>query len=79
MHMREREGGGHLHRSGMKTGLSLCLEKVNNEKMEGIVWNEVSWGVVEVQEIQMRGWFPRELGRETEEGELFGSLSMTLK
>lgn len=54
MHMREREGGGHLHRSGMKTGLSLCLEKVNNEKMEGSVWNEVSWGVVEVQEIHMR-------------------------
>lgn len=36
------EGGGHLHRSGMKTGMSLCLEKANNEEMEGSVWNEVS-------------------------------------
>lgn len=26
-----------------------------------------------------RGWFPRELGRETEEAEFFGSLSMILK
>lgn len=48
---REHQGtcerwGGHLHRSGMKIGMRLCLEKVNNEKMEGSVWNEVSFGVL---------------------------------
>lgn len=37
----------------MKTGLSLCLEKANNEEMEGSVWNEVNWGIVEAQEIKM--------------------------
>lgn len=51
--MHVREGGGHLHRNVMKTGMSLCLEKVNDEEMEGSVWNEVSWGVVEVREIKM--------------------------
>lgn len=51
MHM--GEGGGHLHRSGMKTRMRLCLEKVNNGEMEGSVWNEVSRGVVEAQEIKM--------------------------
>lgn len=44
MHM--REGGGHLHRSGMEIEMSLCLEKVSNEKMEGSVWSQVSFGAL---------------------------------
>lgn len=36
-----------------KTGMSLCLEKVENEEMEGSVWSEVGWRVVKVQEIKM--------------------------
>lgn len=63
MHM--REGGGHLHISGMKTGMSLCLEKVNNGEMEGSVWNEELGSCGSPGNKNVRGWFPRELGRET--------------
>lgn len=51
--MQMREGVGHLHRSERKTWMSLCLEKAQNEEMEGSVWSEVSWRVVKVQEIKM--------------------------
>lgn len=45
---REREeGGSTCTRSGIKSGMSLCLEKEGDEEMEGGFWNEVSWRVVE--------------------------------
>ena len=61
MHMREREGDT-CARGGLKSGMSLCLEKAGDEEMEGGIWNEVSWGTVESPgNKDGRGWFPGSL------------------
>lgn len=60
-------------------GDSLCLEKADKEEMEGSVWNEVNWGVVEAQEVKMKESGSQGSLSGKQEAELFGCLSMNLK
>ncbi len=45
-HMRDGERDT-CTRGGIKSGMSLCLEKMGDEEMGGDIWNEVNWGAVE--------------------------------
>lgn len=72
-------GGDICTRGEIKSGMSLCLETVSDEEMEGGIWNEVSGGVGESPgNKDERGWSPGSLAEKQKKQTSLASTSLKL-